>query len=87
MIQEWIERGYKNNMKLLPHCKTPRFPWWWGWDPVHKSHQAALNRKLSSYYHYEVGEYANWGYIWPSKVPTYLRLKEDAPLDQICSKI
>jgi hypothetical protein len=87
MILEWVKRGYKNNMKLLPHCATPRFPWWWGWEPVHKSHQAALNRKLSSYYKYEVGDYANWGYIWPSKIPMHLRLCKDAPLDQLCSKI
>jgi hypothetical protein len=89
MIQEWIDRGYNNTMKFLPHCKTPRFPWWWGWEPVHKSHQAALNRKLSSHYKFDVGEYAEWGYCWPSKVPRDLRLKDNVPLEKImiCNRL
>lgn len=85
MIQEWIERGYKNNMKLLPHCGQPSFPWWWGWEPIHASHRASLVRKNPSHYTWETGEYANWGYVWPSKVPPALRLAKDPPLDQICS--
>jgi hypothetical protein len=87
MIQEWIDRGYNNTMKFLPHCKTPKFPWWWGWEPIHKSHQAALNRKLSSHYKFDVGKYANWGYCWPTKVPTDLRLKDDVPIEKICCVI
>ena len=87
MIREWIHRGYKNNMKYLPHCKNPKMPWWWGWDPVHMSHRAALNRKLSVFYHYDVGDYANWGYCWPTKVPHHLRLTDNPPLGDICTKI
>ena len=73
MIHEWINRGYRNTMEFLPHGESPEFPWWWGWMPVHMSHRAALNRKLSSYYRYEVGEYAGWGYVWPSEVSRELR--------------
>ena len=73
MIREWINRGYRNTMEFLPHGESPEFPWWWGWMPVHMSHRAALNRKLSSYYKYEVGEYADWGYVWPSEVSPELR--------------
>jgi hypothetical protein len=87
MIQEWIDRGYNNNMQFLPHCDQPAFPWWWGWEPVHKSHQAALNRKLSSYYHYNAGEWEKWGYVWPSKVTPDLRLKEVGPEDLNLDKI
>ena len=82
MIDEWIARGYKNTMQKLPHCKTPRFPWWWGWDPLIKSHQASLNRKMPSVYSFEVGEYAQWGYVWPSKVPHDLRTP-NPPLNKI----
>jgi hypothetical protein len=68
MIDEWVARGYRNTMQKVEHCSNPRPPWWWGWEPVHKSHQASLNRKNSEYYHFEVGEWADWGYVWPSKV-------------------
>jgi len=87
MIQEWIDRGYKNSMQFLPHCAKPSFPWWWGWEPIHTSHRASLVRKNPSHYTWETGPYANWGYIWPSKVPQHLRLVKDPPLDQVCAPI
>ena len=86
MIDEWIERGYRNNMQKLPHCKNPRAPWWWGWEPIHLSHQASLNRKLSSFYTFDVGEYALHGYVWPSKVPDEFRVKNPPP-EKVCSPI
>ena len=73
MIREWVARGYRNTMQLLPHCRTPKFPWWWGWTPLIMSHRASLNRKMPGYYHFDVGPYADHGYIWPSKVPVLLR--------------
>jgi hypothetical protein len=87
MIQEWTNRGYKNNMKFLPHSDFPEFPWWWGWEPVHKSHQAALNRKLSSHYSFDTGPWQTWGYVWPSKVPPELRLKPVTPEELNLDKI
>lgn len=86
MIREWVSRGYKNNMHLLPHCANPKMPWWWGWESIHASHQAVLNRKLPSHYSFEnVGEHKNWGYVWPSKVPLELRLcKNVHPKDLLC---
>lgn len=87
MIDEWISRGYKNTMAKLPHCRTPRFPPWWGWDPVIKSHQASLNRKDSSFYHFEVGHYSNYGYIWPSKVPVEFMWVQDPPLEKLADVI
>lgn len=75
MIREWISRGYKNTMEFLPHCKNPRFPWWWGWEPVIMSHRASLNRKMPEYYKFsDLGVYADYGYIWPTKVPVHLRV-------------
>jgi hypothetical protein len=86
MIDEWVTRGYKNNMQKLPHCGNPKAPWWWGWEPLIKSHQASLNRKMPEYYHFEVGEYANYGYIWPSKVQICFRI-QDPPLDKVCEHL
>ena len=87
MIDEWMSRGYKNTMAKLPHCKNPRFPPWWGWEPLIKSHQASLNRKDSSFYHFEVGHYSNYGYIWPSKVPVEFMWVQDPPLEKLADVI
>jgi hypothetical protein len=84
MIDEWVARGYKNNMQKLPCCGNPKAPWWWGWEPLMKSHQASLNRKMPEYYNFDVGEYANYGYIWPSKVDFSFRKIRDPPLDKVC---
>lgn len=87
MIDEWVDRGYRNFMSKLPHCKNPIPPWWWGWEPIHKSHQASLNRKKPDYYTFEVGSYENFGYVWPSKVDFSFRKIPDPPLDKICEPI
>ena len=72
MIDEWVARGYTNNMAKLPHCRNPRPPWWWGWDQVHKSHQASLNRKMPEWYHFELEpEWVDAGYVWPTKPQTF----------------
>jgi hypothetical protein len=47
------------------------------------SHKASLNRKMPTYYKFDVGEYMEWGYIWPSKVPKELRV-ESPPLERVC---
>lgn len=86
MIREWIARGYKNTMQFLPHCKNPRFPWWWGWKPLIMSHRASLNRKMPNFYNFEVGEFSNYGYIWPSKVPLEFRV-DDPPLEKVCTAL
>lgn len=70
MIDEWIERGYKNTMKIEEIDDTPpKFPWWFNWEPLHKSHKASLNRKDPNYYHFDVEPcFMNHGYIWPTLV-------------------
>lgn len=67
-IDEWIARGYKNTMKKLPTCRNPLPPWWWGWEPLHLSHQASLNRKMPSHYMFDVSQEEYPEYIWPSKI-------------------
>ena len=84
MIDEWVARGYRNTMKKLPHCANPRPPWWWGWNPIHKSHQAALNRKKPDFYTFEVGSWADYGYVWPSKVDFSFRKIADPDPSQVC---
>ena len=84
MIDEWIARGYRNFMNKLPHCRDPRPPWWWGWPPLHLSHQASLNRKLPSFYTFPETDHMDWGYVWPTKSGPHLR---DAPLERICEPL
>ena len=66
MIREWIRRGYRNNMSFLPRCTSPKFPPWWGHEPVRLSHRASLNRKMPEFYKFEdCGDYEDQGYVWP----------------------
>lgn len=67
MIEEWVSRGYKNTMKIEEvTSSSPDFPWWFSWKPLHDSHKAALNRKMPSWYNFDVEEcFMNHGYIWP----------------------
>ena len=66
IIQEWIDRGYNNNMKLYKIRKV-RMPWWLGIKDFHLSHQSRLIQKDPDYY----GDYfpdapTDWNYLWPS---------------------
>lgn len=68
MIEEWIRRGYKNTMKKHDVPKKYKRPWWLGWQPLHKSHQANLLQK-SDYYkkYFKVPpSYLKYSYIWIS---------------------
>ena len=86
MIDEWVAQGYRNFMRKLPHCSNPCPPKWWGWPPIHLSHQASLNRKLPSYYAFPVTEYAEWGYVWPTKTLPEFRIK-NPPCDKVCEPL
>jgi len=85
MIDEWVARGYNNTMARLPHCAHPKPPWWWGWDPVHMSHRASLNRKMPGWYTFDVGDYVHYGYVWPTKVSEEFRNIKNPPLNMVCS--
>jgi len=86
MIDEWIAQGYRNFMWKLPHCSNPCPPPWWGWPPIHLSHQAALNRKRPDYYHFEETEYMKWGYVWPTKTQFQFKIKAPRPED-VCEPL
>jgi hypothetical protein len=38
------------------------------------------------YYHFDVGAYADWGYVWPSKVQFEYRIKNPEP-DKVCTPL
>jgi len=77
-LRIWEERGGKNTL-LAPHSlseeETNRLqtgckPWWWGWEPLHESHKAALVRKDEEYYGNIIpndSPYLTLGYVWPHK--------------------
>ena len=50
-IQEWINRGYNNNMPLLRiYEKKIIMPWWMGNESFHSSHRQTLLYKNFDYY-------------------------------------
>jgi hypothetical protein len=65
-IQEWINRGYKNNMQfeeiLIP---SPQMPSWFGDEEFHRSHRSNLLRKDYEYYSQFFDEPTDLEYSWP----------------------
>ena len=66
IIQEWIDRGYNNNMEFYPEPPvTYHMPTWLGKEEFHSSHRANLLRKDPEWY----GQF-NWTedpsspYVW-----------------------
>ncbi|MDD5511119.1 MAG: MSMEG_6728 family protein [Dehalococcoidales bacterium] len=68
VVEEWIRRGYRNNLEIynLTDCEIV-YPWWLGMEEFHASHRAALLAK-------DYGHYSKYGwreapvisYIWYS---------------------
>lgn len=77
-LRIWEEAGGKNKI-LEPISLTEsetedlhsgRKPWWWGWEPLHESHKAALIRKDEVFYRRLLSPetvYLGLGYVWPHK--------------------
>tara|TARA_B100000745_G_scaffold288947_1_gene226741 strand:- start:92 stop:418 length:327 start_codon:yes stop_codon:yes gene_type:complete len=64
MINEWIKRGYNNNMKLY-EISSIQFPHWLGNKELHSSHRSNLLRKDTEYYsQFGWEEDSNLPYIW-----------------------
>ena len=67
MVDEWIRRGYKNNMPYINVPPAISEPWWLGNDAFHDSHKSNLLRKDPVFY----GQY-HWAvdpslpYVWPT---------------------
>ena len=49
-VQEWVRRGYNNNMELEDVPYVIKYPYWLGNDIFHSSHRANLLRKDRAYY-------------------------------------
>lgn len=67
-IEEWISRGYNNNMKIIPLRGRLIYPPWFGIEEFHASHRSNLLRKDYNFYsQYNWKEPDNLPYVWPSK--------------------
>lgn len=71
MIEEWITRDKRNNMKLYSLPEHIEYPEWMFCERIHYSHQARLIQKNARHYiplfPNIPSEYLQYGYIWPSK--------------------
>jgi len=83
VVNEWVKRGYKNNMPLCEvDEENVEMPWWMGDQDFHMSHQASLVRKLPEFYSplFEVSdEQMSKGYVWP-KIIQGVQIIEYAPV-------
>ncbi len=65
-IQEWVSRGYKNNMRFETIHGRIVFPSWFGNRKFHASHRGNLLRKNKSHYsQFRWKESPELPYIWP----------------------
>jgi hypothetical protein len=67
-IQEWVDRGYKNNMQyeeIIPGSVV--MPAWFGLEQLHRSHRSNLLRKDYQYYSQYFDEPIDLEYYWPVK--------------------
>lgn len=64
-IQEWIKRGYNNNM-VQPPVRKIAYPPWFGNEQFHASHRSNLLRKEPDWYRqFHWDEPDNLPYFWP----------------------
>ncbi|MQG04221.1 MAG: hypothetical protein FI674_00520 [SAR202 cluster bacterium] len=64
-INEWIFRGYKNTMELLPIPSKIELPNWFGNEELHSSHRSNLLRKDEDFYRkYGWLEPTDLDYVW-----------------------
>ena len=70
MVDEWIFRGYKNEMKKYDIKGDVVYPWWFHNKYVQLSHKCSLYRKNTKYYRNLTidNEFLKVGYIWPSSL-------------------
>ena len=67
IIDEWVLRGFRNNMEYLPIPDGEIiFPDWFGDERFHSSHRSNLLRKNSDWYgQFGWGESSDLEYFWP----------------------
>lgn len=65
-INEWVSRGYKNNMALeIVDMDNLVFPFWLGHGGIHRSHRSNLLRKDFEYYSQFFDDPDDLEYVWP----------------------
>jgi hypothetical protein len=67
IIEEWVRRGYRNNMPLAAVPDDVALPPWLGDSEFHASHRARLLAKDPEFYgrHGWTEAPADQGYLWP----------------------
>jgi len=68
IIEEWIKRGYNNNMTFIDIEQNVQLPKWIGNEMFHRSHQSNLLRKDFNYYsqfNWDISD--NLEYVWPKE--------------------
>jgi len=64
-IEEWLKRGYKNNMKKILINGKIKYPSWFGDIGFHSSHKSNLLRKNMEFYsRYRWEESDSLPYVW-----------------------
>lgn len=66
MIEEWVGRGYKNNIVVPDFNPNPKMPYWLGYSSFHKSHRSNLTRKNPEWYNNYWTEPNDLEYVWPA---------------------
>ena len=65
-LEEWIKRGFRNNMKFEKIRGKIVFPNWFGRNKFHASHRSNLLRKDKKHYsRFGWKENSNLPYVWP----------------------
>lgn len=65
IIDEWVRRGYKNNMSCTRHVNYS-LPTWFCNSDFHKAHQSNLLRKDFIHYSAFFNVQPDLEYIWPA---------------------
>jgi len=90
IVEEWIKRGYVNNMKFYKLPNKISIPWFVKCKALNLSHQASLIRKYPEYYKKifipsPPKKYLSYTYIWPSNLTTMnikcLKRQKDSNID------
>lgn len=68
IVEEWIRRGYRNNMplSLMERDSPTAYPAWLGTTAFHLSHRAALFHKDPEWYGRYWEALPKMNYVWPT---------------------
>ena len=67
VLDEWMDRGYNNNMPYREPKQPIEMPNWFGFEPFHRTHRSMLVYKNSDYYYPIFKIPPIYGYVWPRR--------------------